>query len=147
MSPEGPDGAGLLDDDRLIDLRRRARATDPAAVLAEEGRRTAMPAANAALRAWPTPTAAAPPEGGSATHAQPGRPDQDRAAAGGPALCGLCGTRPARGTCAMCGRGACAADLWVMLRLCRGCASEDAVARGQRGAKPEERNWLDGGRA
>ena len=42
----------------------------------------------------------------------------------------------------MCGRAACAADLWVMLRLCRACASDRAVERGQRPAQPEPANWL-----
>ena len=124
----------LLDDDGLLDLRPRGRATDPAAALAEEGRRDRLPQANAALRAWPAPTpadarAAAVPDA-------PGR-------TGAPSLCALCGTRPSRGDCALCGRAACAADLWVMLRLCRACADDDAVARGQRGARPEASNWLE----
>lgn len=134
----------LLDDDALIDLRRRARPTDPAAVLQEEGRRTALPASNPALRdyraASPTPAETLAASGPAATGGAP--------VPGGPAdgLCQLCATRPARGSCAMCGRHACAADLWVMLRLCRDCASDDAVARGQRGAKPEATNWLEGPR-
>lgn len=131
----------LLDDDALIDLRRRARPTDPAAVLQEEGRRTAMPSTNPAFREFQDqsripstpavdPSSTSPPGAGTTPLAQ--------------GLCQLCTTRPARGSCAMCGRSACAADLWVMLRLCRDCASDDAVARGQRGAKPEDRNWLEG---
>lgn len=127
----------LLDDDTLIDLRRRARPTDPAAVLAEEGRRSSLPARNPALRDW---------EGTSQPPTTPGPNQTDASAAPGNGLCQLCGTRPQRGQCAMCHRHACAADLWVMLRLCRDCASDDAVARGQRGAQPEAGNWLEGNR-
>jgi hypothetical protein len=117
----------LLDDESLIDLRRRAKATDPAAVLAEERR----------LRAG-APAGPAKPAPAAAAGAVP------TASADG--LCALCLTRPARGTCAMCGRAACAADLWVMLRLCRSCANERDVERGQRPAKPEPGNWLAGER-
>lgn len=130
--------SGLLDDEDLLDLRGRAKATDPAAVLAEERRRRA---------ATPAPRRAEPPVGSgpSPTEAQAaasavGAPG----AASGVSACAICGTRKARGTCTMCGRPACAADLWVMLRLCRACADERAVERGQRGARPEASNWLEG---
>ncbi len=136
----------LLDDDALIDLRRRAHATDPAAVLREESRRTAMPSTNPALRDFQSPhpphsPAGAGPDAGPTPTLTPTTTSTAASARG---LCQLCGTRPPRGTCALCGRSVCAADLWVMLRLCRDCASDDAVARGQRGAKPEDRNWLEG---
>lgn len=137
----------LLDDDTLIDLRRRARPTDPAAVLQEEGRRANLPATNPALRDWqgasPATTPATPP---TATPDRTAPPASSKAGDSDNGLCQLCGTRPQRGQCAMCQRHACAADLWVMLRLCRDCASDDAVARGQRGAQPEARNWLEGPR-
>ena len=111
----------LLDDESLIDLRRRASS------------KAASP--QAGLPAIPSPSPL------SGTAAAPAVPD---------GMCGLCVTRPARGTCAMCGRGACAADLWVMLRLCRSCASERDMERSQRPAQPEASNWLGprpGGRA
>lgn len=123
----------LLDDEALLDLRRRAKATDPAAVLEEERRRRAA-------AAWPTaaahPGAAAPAAAAPAAMAGTGTADA--------AACALCGTRRARDRCTMCGRPACAADLWVMLRLCRACADERAVERGQRGSRPEAANWLTG---
>jgi len=111
----------LLDDEALIDLRRRAKATDPGAVLAEERQRrqTTKP------QNFSLPDAAAP----------------ETVPAG---LCALCKTRPLRDHCVQCGRAACAADLWVMLRLCRTCASDDDVERGQRGSRPGQRNWLEG---
>lgn len=133
--------ADLLDDDALLDLRQRAKRTDPAAVLDEERRRTPLPASNPALRAW---QGNAPPAAPGAPRAATPDGDDANAANANDLLCQLCRTRPQRGQCAMCGRRACAADLWVMLRLCRDCASDDAVARGQRGAQPEERNWLGG---
>ena len=112
----------LLDDEGLLDLRTRAKATDPAAVLAEERRRrdalaTRSNDLSAPLRADP---------------------------AGPAGLCGVCLTRAARDRCTSCGQPACAADLWIMLRLCRRCASDGDVERGQRGARPEGRNWLEG---
>lgn len=109
----------LLDDDSLLDLRRRARPTDAAAVLAEE-RRLRQSKAPAPL----PPPAAPPPADGT--------------------RCALCNARPPRDTCVQCGRPACAADLWIMLRLCRTCASDEDVERGQRGARPAQRNWLEG---
>ncbi|MEK6975223.1 MAG: hypothetical protein AABY18_02660 [Candidatus Thermoplasmatota archaeon] len=115
----------LLDDESLIDLRRRAKSTDPAAVLEEERRRRA----------------AGKPANAQTQAVEP--PPSSNAASNG--MCSLCATRPARGTCAMCGRAACAADLWIMLRLCRTCASDRDVERGQRGAQPESGNWLGGG--
>jgi hypothetical protein len=130
----------LLDDESLIDLRRRAKATDPAAVLEEERRRRAA-----------TPSAKGPVDGTPATPlGAPAATPSAAASASAQGLCALCLTRPSRGTCAMCGRGACAADLWVMLRLCRSCASERDMERSQRPARPEASNWLGpgpGGRA
>ena len=114
----------LLDDDSLLDLRRRAKPTAPAAVLSEERQRR-----DAVGRRFDQAIVAA---------AVPARAE-------GPATCAVCGTRPARDACTACGRPACAADLWIMLRLCRSCADDRDVARGQRGARPEDRNWLQGG--
>ncbi len=119
----------LLDDEALLDLRRRAKATDPAAVLAEERQRRAAFAARSNGLAVPAPA--------SSPSASP---------ASAPGLCAVCGTRPAKDKCTSCGRPACAADLWIMLRLCRACASDGDVERGQRGAKPEAGNWLEGRR-
>ena len=124
----------LLDDESLLDLRRRAKPTDPAAVLAEERARrkaVARPPTRAteSTESWENGT---------------GSPDSVDSVARSGAMCGVCKTRPARDRCTSCGQPACAADLWVMLRLCRSCASDGDVARGQRGAKPEGRNWLEG---
>jgi hypothetical protein len=97
----------LLDDDRLLDLRPRARRTDAAAVIGEERARAApTPEANAALREWagPAPAAQAPPE--------PQGP------------CAVCSAKPARLRCPACGLGVCSADVWTMLGLCRPCAAE-----------------------
>ena len=105
-----PTDVDLLGDDRLLDLRPRARRTDAAAVIDEERRRTAPPpAANQALREW-ADTAAAPATstGGAANLG----------------LCALCGTKPARSACRNCGRSACTADLWSMLGLCKSCVKD-----------------------
>lgn len=94
----------LLDDDRLLDLRPRARRTDPAAVLQEErSRAVRLPEANAALRDWTRP---AEPQQSSVTES-----------------CAVCGTRPSRGTCPACGLGVCTADVQPLLGLCRTCAA------------------------
>lgn len=112
----------LLDDESLLDLRRRAKATDPGAVLAEERRRRDAFSARSNDLAVP------------ATPAVPAGP------------CAVCKARPAKDQCTNCGQAVCAADLWVMLRLCRACADDGDVARGQRGARPEAKNWLEGSR-
>lgn len=105
-APSGVDG-GLLDDDRLLDLRPRAKRTDAAAVIGEERARQApTPAANQALREW-APTLAPVPEA--------------PAVAGG--LCAVCNARPTRALCRACGRGACAGDLWSMLGVCKSCVA------------------------
>ncbi len=103
----------LLDDDDLLNLRRRARSTDPEAVVAEErSGRLVLPSQNRDLDEW-----ASTPAG-----------SQSEAPARGPGTagaCHVCGTRPGRSTCANCGRKACHADMWVMLRLCRACAKDE----------------------
>lgn len=97
----------LLDDDRVLDLRPRAKRTDAAAVIDEERRRApALPEANAALRSWQGPTPQEPP----------------RQAIDG--ACAICATRPARVACPACGLGVCSTDLWSMLGLCKRCAAE-----------------------
>ncbi len=99
----------LLDDDDLLNLRRRARSTDPEAVVAEErSARTEMPSQNRDLSEW----ASRQPETGTQ---EPVSKD---------AACHVCKTRAGRSKCANCGRMACQADTWVMLRLCRLCARE-----------------------
>lgn len=130
----------LLDDDTLLDLRRRAKATDPAAVLEEERRQRQQAAGT-------SPRSSAPlvwPQGQASLANTTGIPLDPGPA---PGTCALCQQRPAKDACTSCGRPACAADLWVMLRLCRACASDADVARGQRGARPEGSNWLQRGRA
>lgn len=106
----------LLDDDGLLNLSRRSRTDPEVAVREIRGQRRETPAQNAALRDWSAPEK---PQG------------QD---------CHLCG-RPPRLRCQACGRGACSADSWVMLGLCRSCATEERMK-----AWHEERdvseNWL-----
>lgn len=116
----------LLDDDTLLDLRRRARPTDPQAVIAEERKRASAPAANDDLLHWNTPQSA-PAE--TSTN---------------PALCPICKQRPGRQVCNACKRNVCPADVWTMLGLCKSCASAEDVARWHRPATPERANWLGG---
>jgi hypothetical protein len=100
----------LLDDDRLLDLRPRARRTDAAAVIAEERSRAApLPEANADLMAWSRP------EGTPAPAAAPVR-----------GACSVCQARPATSDCAGCGQGVCAGDRWSLLGLCKRCAAAGA---------------------
>lgn len=117
----------LLGDDGLLDLRRRGRGsrTDPDAFVEEARRhRTQLPEANAELAAWArerTPAGAAP------------EPDR----------CHRC-TRPPRLRCNSCGKPTCAAHSWVMLGVCRDCATEDRMKRWH-GSRVSERNWLEDG--
>lgn len=108
--------SGLLDDDGLLRLGKRS--SDPAVAVDEiRGARQEMPAQNEALRDWTAP--ADPPT----------------------AACHLCG-RPPRIRCKACQRGACSSDSWVMLGLCRSCATEERMK-----ASHHERrvsgNWLE----
>jgi hypothetical protein len=99
----------LLDDDRLLDLRPRARRTDAAAVIAEERARAApLPEANEDLRSWSPPDEAPP------------SPARD--AARGP--CSVCQARAAATMCPGCGQGVCTADRWSLLGLCKRCTAE-----------------------
>jgi hypothetical protein len=99
----------LLDDDRLLDLRPRARRTDAAAVIGEErSRAEPVPEANEALRQWP----------GAPVEPTPAKPTDPTA------LCAVCGAKPARATCPACQQGVCVADLWSMLGLCKRCAAK-----------------------
>ncbi len=105
----------LLDDDDLLNLRRRATSTDPEAVVAEErSGRIALPSSNRALEEWASRVPDITPEPG---------------AAGGGPQCHVCRARPGRSRCANCNRWACQADTWVMLRLCRACAKEERYRR------------------
>ena len=120
--PAGESDLDLLGDDRLLDLRPRARRTDAAAVIDEERRRAPPPpAANQALREWaaPTQTSGTAASGGAGTGAGTAL-----------AMCAVCGTRPARSTCRNCGRGACTTDTWAMLGLCKSCVNASGAAPG-----------------
>ena len=111
----------LLDDDGLLDLRDHGRSTDPKALVEETRRRRAdMPDTNRALEAW-----------------REGRMEvrQDG--------CHLCG-RPHRMTCKSCDRPACGQHSWVMLGVCRDCATEDRVSRWHTEPEASEQNWLEG---
>lgn len=109
----------LLDDDDLIDLRSRARRTDPQAIVAEERSRwQEMPDANADLHAWSAPSEKA---GGT---------------------CHAC-ERTGRMRCKACERTACAGHSWIMLGVCRDCATEDRVKRWNKRPEASD-NWLEG---
>lgn len=45
--------------------------------------------------------------------------------------CRLCNERPALEECLQCHQAVCLEDLWVMLRLCRGCLSEEQMREAQ----------------
>lgn len=60
-----------------------------------------------------------------------------------PGVCPLCRARPARQPCRACGQAVCADDLWVMLGLCRSCASDRDVARWHGRGRVDGRNWLE----
>ena len=123
----------LLDDADLLDLRDRARRTDPQAVTREERQRHKdLPAANAELEAW----LAEPRHGG-------GQASVDPAAVG--AQCQIVAGRAAKYRCNQCGRDACAEHYWVMFGLCTSCASEERVRRWHGDSRPEDHNWLDEG--
>lgn len=120
----------LLDDDSLLDLRRRARRTDPAAVTAEErSERTETPDTNRDLADWLRAS------GIDRVGTEEGPPPDGE--------CHVCKTRSAKYTCAQCGRGACAAHQWVMFGLCHRCATEDRIRRWHAQGRPEAKNWLD----
>lgn len=111
----------LLGDDGLLDLRKRARRTDPKEVVDEiRGRRSSLPDRNEELAAWLEEDGAPRPDGSG---------------------CHVCG-RMARLTCKACGRGVCAQDSWFMLGLCRACATEERV-QAWHGEEPDVGNWLE----
>jgi hypothetical protein len=127
----------ILDDEGLLDLRGRARATDPAAVAAEErSHRRSLPSRNEDLAAWRPPEADAPAAADDSAAAT--------AAAG--SVCHVDGARAARYECKQCGRPMCAEHTWVMFSLCTACATEDRIRRWHASARPEDANWLDGPR-
>ncbi len=106
----------LLDDDGLLDLRKRARDVD--GVVAEERSRwDDLPPSNQALAAWDTKK---------------------------PALgrCHVC-DHPPRMTCRSCHKQACGSHSWVMLGVCRACATEDRVARWNKEKQASDKNWLE----
>lgn len=114
----------LLDDDALLDIRRRGARTDPRAAMTELSAHEELPDRNSALSSWA---------------ANLGKPDAKPAKGG----CHLCSS-PQRYTCNQCSRGACAADYWVMFGLCRHCANEERVQRYHNTPEPEANNWLGG---
>lgn len=123
----------LLDDDTLLDLRRRARRTDPAAVTAEEqSERSEAPDSNADLQAWMADAGIDAVDGG-----------RDPTPEG---ACHVCKANAAKYTCAHCHRGACAAHQWIMFGLCHRCATEERIRRWHARGRPETENWLDPGR-
>lgn len=109
----------LLGDDDLLNLGKRAKRTDPAAVVREERQRKAMPAANEALESF-----------------QPEAPDAAD-------NCQVCKANPPRITCHNCSKQVCKSCSWTMLGLCQACATEDRVSRFNKQHQPEGNNWLD----
>lgn len=109
----------LLDDDTLLDLRKRRAPSDVAGTVADMRRGDRpMPESNQALREW-----------------RPGAKRHDG--------CHLCGRRP-RLQCQACQRPACGADSWVMLGLCRTCATEERVKLRRQDERTVSDDWLDG---
>lgn len=109
----------LLDDDGLLNLQRRASRTDPDALVREErGRWQEMPDANSDLAAWDSKKATATDS------------------------CRLCDRTP-RLHCNACQHSFCASHSWVMLGVCRECATEERVSRMNKKREAGD-NWLDG---
>ncbi len=107
----------LLGDDGLLDIRR-TRRTDPTQLVEDLRRdRDEMPASNDALREW----AASPGKVHTACH--------------------LCGSKP-RMQCQACSRPACGKDSWVMLGLCRTCATEERMRLWHDRNRTVSDNWL-----
>lgn len=120
----------LLDDDGLLDLRRRGRATDPRSAVAEERRRRDQAADDE------------PDWGSLGADAEGGRDGSDGADAVPEGTCPICKRRAGALDCRSCGRRVCKSDAWIMFGLCRTCAKEDRVQRWNEQAAPEDRNWL-----
>ena len=115
----------LLDDDHLLDIRRRAKRTDPGAVVDELNRHVEdVPERNSALSDWAANLGAPGPE-----------PEAGK--------CHVCG-RNGHQNCNQCGRLACSADYWVMYGLCRACAKDERVRSVHRSPQAEDTNWLKG---
>lgn len=107
----------LLGDEGLLRIGGK-KTTDPKAAIEEERRRwREAPPTNAALDAW----------------AKDLRP-----AKGG---CHIC-QRDARGTCGSCERPVCSSHSWIMLGVCRECATEDRMASWNK-ERSTGKNWLD----
>ncbi len=107
----------LLGDDGLLDIRRKRR-TDPTQLIEDLQReRDEVPEENAALREWA---------------AKPGTVQT---------ACHLCGSKP-RLQCQSCGKPACGKDSWVMLGLCRTCATEDRMRLWHDRNRNVSDNWL-----
>ncbi len=107
----------LLSDDGLLDLGRRRASTDPAKAVQELApKRDTTPSRNKDLDEWAAP-----------------RSKQDQ--------CHLCGAAP-RLRCRQCDQGACGKDSWVMLGLCRTCATEDRMKALHDHERRVGDNWL-----
>lgn len=108
----------LLGDDDLLNLGKRAKSTDPAAVVQEERARKSMPTNNVDLQEFQ----AKPKESST---------------------CGVCNKNAPKRTCHNCGKRVCNHCSWTMLGLCQVCAREDRVAKFNTQQAPEDNNWLD----
>jgi hypothetical protein len=109
----------LLGDDGLLDLRDKKRHTDPVAAVQDlVAEHDEAPAENDALRTW------APDH--------PERPD---------GVCHLC-SAPPRLKCGACNQLACGKDSWIMLGLCRTCATEERMKLWHERNHTVSENWL-----
>lgn len=107
----------LLDDDSLLDLGKGKRITDPEEAVRSMRRDDHTPASNQALQEWAKP---APQHDGT---------------------CHLCKS-PARLRCRQCNKGACGKDSWVMLGLCRTCATEERMRLAHDHQRTVGDDWL-----
>lgn len=107
----------LLDDDGLLDLREGS--SDPQKAVAEirAGHQKA-PATNKELEAWAQERPKVSHDG-----------------------CHLCGNTP-RLQCGVCQKPACGKDSWVMLGICRDCATEDRMRMWHERNRKVSDNWL-----
>lgn len=133
----------LLDDDALLDLGGRRRATTRRGPSTGQG-----PADAVAGGGDPTPgqgveaTGSGPRTAGTGHEAGAGPVRQDEDAATTGDACHMCQRRASR-TCKSCERPVCAADSWVMFGLCRSCASEDRVKGWNAERRATGGNWLE----
>lgn len=106
----------LLDDDSLLNLRKRRSTTDPLEATKEiRANFHTGPATNEALEAWKREQAAK---------------QEEPSTSAGPRTCRSCGTSVT------------AKDHWVMLGLCKSCVGEEKLKQPDRLGQVEDTDWL-----